>query len=550
MKKPLSLTLAMMLCLGLVLPAAAKDTQAVKSYTTISEEAYITNDGSLWMWGSNSRGQLGNGTRSRSHIPIKVMDDVVSVSCSEYHTAAIQSDSSLWVWGSNMQGALGNGGEGNAHDTYGMPCQTTPIKIMDDVAAVSCDSYYTAALKTDGSLWTWGSSIQIGNGGVGNASHYGDMYQSVPVKIMDDVVYVSGSAAIKSDGSLWMWGSNSFGQLMDKNVGDQLDSHGDRYQSVPVKVMDDVIFVDAVDTTIAAIKSDGSLWMWGSDYAGKLGCGSEYAPENLPVKVLNDVAAVSVGHNVAAVKRDGSLWMWGANQNGQINKLKNVTTVYTPTKVLDGVSAVYCSSVEPMAIKADGSLWVWGYGVDLADGKFAENVALPSYANITVSPTVAGFSDVHESNYYAEAVAWAKDSGITGGTTATTFSPSATVTRAQAVTFLWRAAGSPQPSTTVSPFSDVTDPSAYYYNAVLWAAEQGITTGVTATTFGTGSAVAYDQMLAFLARAAGADTGSGSWSDAAISWAADNGLTDGLTFTAKAACPRSDVVYCLWKQLS
>ena len=150
-----------MLCLGLVLPAAAKDTQAVKSYTTISEEAYITNDGSLWMWGSNSRGQLGNGTRSRSHIPIKVMDDVVSVSCSEYHTAAIQSDSSLWVWGSNMQGALGNGGEGNAHDTYGMPCQTTPIKIMDDVAAVSCDSYYTAALKTDGSLWTWGSSIQI-----------------------------------------------------------------------------------------------------------------------------------------------------------------------------------------------------------------------------------------------------------------------------------------------------------------------------------------------------------------------------------------------------
>ena len=67
------------------------------------------------------------------------------------------------------------------------------------------------------------------------------------------------------------------------------------------------------------------------------------------------------------------------------------------------------------------------------------------------------------------------------------------------------------------------------FQAVLWAAEQGITTGVTATTFGTGSAVAYDQMLAFLARAAGAETGGGSWSDAAISWAADNGLTDGLT---------------------
>ena len=102
----------------------------------------------------------------------------------------------------------------------------------------------------------------------------------------------------------------------------------------------------------------------------------------------------------------------------------------------------------------------------------------------------------------------------------------------------------------MSPFSDVSDPSAYYYNAVLWAAEQGITTGVTATTFGTGSPVAYDQMLAFLARAAGADTSGGSWSQAAIDWAADNGLTDGLTYTAKGACPRSDVVYCLWKQLA
>ena len=203
-----------------------------------------------------------------------------------------------------------------------------------------------------------------------------------------------------------------------------------------------------------------------------------------------------------------------------------------------------------MAIKADGSLWVWGYGVDLADGKFAENVALPSYANITVSPTVAGFSDVHESDYFADAVAWAKDSGITSGTTSTTFSPGNTVTRAQAVTFLWRAAGSPQPSSLVSPFTDVTDPDSYYYQAVLWAAEQGITTGVTAAAFGADSAVAYDQMLAFLARAAGAETGGGSWSDAAIRWAADNGLTDGLTFSAKAACPRSDVVYCLWMQLA
>ena len=179
-----------------------------------------------------------------------------------------------------------------------------------------------------------------------------------------------------------------------------------------------------------------------------------------------------------------------------------------------------------------------------------DNIAGAQEAPAASSPTVAGFSDVHESDYFADAVAWAKDTGVTSGTTSTTFSPGNTVTRAQAVTFLWRAAGSPQPSSLVSPFTDVTDPDTYYYQAVLWAAEQGITTGVTAAAFGTDSAVAYDQMLAFLARAAGAETGGGSWSDAAIRWAADNGLTDGLTFSAKSACPRSDVVYCLWMQLA
>ena len=166
------------------------------------------------------------------------------------------------------------------------------------------------------------------------------------------------------------------------------------------------------------------------------------------------------------------------------------------------------------------------------------------------STTVAGFSDVHESDYFAEAVEWAKDEGITGGTTPTTFSPDSSVTRAQAVAFLWRAAGTPEPASLTSPFTDVADQSAYYYKAVLWAAEQGITNGVSATTFGTGSPVAYDQILAFLARAAGADTGSGGWSQAAIDWAAENGLTDGLNITAKGACPRSDVIYCLWRQLA
>lgn len=185
-----------------------------------------------------------------------------------------------------------------------------------------------------------------------------------------------------------------------------------------------------------------------------------------------------------------------------------------------------------------------------AIGGFASLGSNPASASET-TPTVGGFSDVHEGDYYAEAVLWAvnHDPQITNGIGGGQFGSTSTVTRSQAVTFLWRAANCPEPTSTSSPFSDVPDPEAWYYKAVLWAAEQGITNGNSATTFGVNDTLAYDQMLTFMARAAGADT-SGDWSGKAITWAAENGLTDGLTFSAKASCPRADVVYCLWKQMA
>lgn len=161
-----------------------------------------------------------------------------------------------------------------------------------------------------------------------------------------------------------------------------------------------------------------------------------------------------------------------------------------------------------------------------------------------------GFTDVSTDDYYADAVVWAVENGVTQGTGNGSFSPKSTVTRAEAVTFLWRAAGSPNPRSSASPFTDVTDPDAYYYDAVLWAAEQNITGGVGDGAFGLDGTLAYDQILTFLCRSTGAEASGDDWSTAAVEWAEESGLTDGLSFTAKADCPRSDVVYCLWKQLS
>lgn len=162
---------------------------------------------------------------------------------------------------------------------------------------------------------------------------------------------------------------------------------------------------------------------------------------------------------------------------------------------------------------------------------------------------VSGFSDVAVTDYFSDAVKWAVEEGVTQGTGGGAFSPDATVTRAEAVTFLWRAAGSPPPSATSSGFSDVTDQNAYYYKAVLWAVEQGITNGAGGGRFDLNGTLAYDQIFTFLCRFAGEEASGSDWSTAAVAWARESGLTDGLSFTAKAACPRSDVVYCLYKQL-
>ena len=167
----------------------------------------------------------------------------------------------------------------------------------------------------------------------------------------------------------------------------------------------------------------------------------------------------------------------------------------------------------------------------------------------TSSASSSGFSDVAESDYFADAVAWAVRQGVTAGTGANTFSPDSAVTRAEAVTFLWRAAGEPSPASSAASFSDVTDRSAYYYDAVLWAAQEGITTGAGGGRFDLNSTLSYDQIFTFLCRAAGETASGDDWSAAAVNWASSNGLTDGLSFTAKADCPRSDVVYCLWKQM-
>ena len=180
------------------------------------------------------------------------------------------------------------------------------------------------------------------------------------------------------------------------------------------------------------------------------------------------------------------------------------------------------------------------------------------YAKWTAKSDMS-FTDVADKAYYRDAVAWAVENGITKGTTATTFSPNATCTRAQAVTFLWRAAGSPKPETRTMPFTDVPVGS-YYYDAVLWAVENGITKGTSDTTFSPDATCSRAQIVAFLWRsekspAAGtanpfADVKSTAYYADAVLWAVKEDITKGTTsttFSPNADCTRAQIVTFLYR---
>ncbi|MPM11418.1 hypothetical protein SDC9_57762 [bioreactor metagenome] len=169
------------------------------------------------------------------------------------------------------------------------------------------------------------------------------------------------------------------------------------------------------------------------------------------------------------------------------------------------------------------------------------------------------FADVSDSAYYHDAVLWAVEKNVTSGTSSTTFSPDMICTRAQLVTFLWRAMGSPEPTSANCPFTDVSA-DAYYYKAVLWAVETGITAGTSATTFGPDDTVTRGQAVTFLWRAAGKPetTSANPFTDVtedayyydAVLWAREKGVTQGtssMTFSPNALCTRAQIVTFLYR---
>lgn len=605
--------LAIVLCLGLTVPAAAYSMGRVKNSAiamSISHTAYIDTNGTLWTWGSNRCGELGNNSREDSAKPVRVMEDVASVSVSDNYTAAVRTDGTLWMWGSNYHGQLGNGGKGDlniygtgvdhASDHY---IRLRPEKIMEDVRAVYTANTFTAAIRTDGSLWMWGDNQygHLGNGGQGNRTDsYKYVYQTTPVQVMRSVASVTISddanavAAIRTDGTLWMWGSNEYGQLgFDGGNDEYVVEQGGLppaivpYQTKPVKVMENVASVSIGANHTAAVRTDGSLWTWGSNWYGQLGNGSTES-STVPVKVMEGVSAVSLGwSSSAAIRTDGTLWTWGRNDYGQLGD-GSTGDSFVPGEILSNVAAVTCDRDYYMAIRTDGTLWAWGwnYNGQLGTGtrenaalrvKIMDNAATVSgdqtsaaaikrdgslwtwgdnyYGQLgngsresfpvpaKAGPNTVPFTDVNPNSWFYDEVRFAYENGLMGGDGyPTVFNPDGKTTRAMLVTVLYRLEGEPEAG--VPDFSDV--PEGQWYTApVAWAAANGIVTG-SGGRFDPTGAITRQDFAAILYRYArsckGYDAGGradlSGFSDAvqvaeyakeAVSWAYGQGLINGTS---------------------
>ncbi|MBQ7605085.1 MAG: S-layer homology domain-containing protein, partial [Firmicutes bacterium] len=465
------------------------------------------------MWGLYAdSGMLPCG---ETFTPTKVMDDVSAVSIGGSHTAVIKTDGSLWLFGSNEKGQIGNDYVGNAvgQDGFGRPhpIQTAPVKIMDDVVSVSCGFEFTAAIKKDGSLWTWGEG------------------QGTPVKIMDDVVSVSCGnhhrAAIKKDGSLWTWGDNMSGCL---GAGTPDDFYT---LSVPTKVMDNVSFICCGGNNTAVIKTDGSLWNWGDNYNCIVDADSS---RNVctPTKKMDGCRAVSVGDGLEVVlKNDGTLYTYGrmnwvgngGKSDGGSSRNSKGDVQLKPVKILDnvalpgGISSVTVPDVPSTWAKTEVEAAVSSgivpeklqknYVKPVSRGKVAElfiNLVEETYdapideileeKGVEINEDV--FSDTSDKN-----VLYANALGIINGTGNNKFSPNGTLTRAQVAAIINRTA-KVLGIDTEGYSHNFTDVSSHWVDSELgWPVEMGIINGTGNNKFSPDAELTTEQTILIVYRA-------------------------------------------------
>ncbi len=278
----------------------------------------LTSDGTVWGWGSNGAGQLGDGTTTYRTTPVQVtgLSGIIAVSAGVDQSLALRSDGTVWTWGGNRYGQLGIGVTG--------PAQLTAVQVpgLNAVTKISAGGLFSLALRADGTVWSWGynASGELGNGTSADSD--------IPVqatglsRVIGIAAGADSSLAIRTNpktggSAVWAWGSNYAGQ-----VGD--GTHTDRLTPEPVIGIGTTSFVGLAvgDGFALALRSDGSVWGWGADGYGQLANGPQSAGTATPTMSIgagSGIIALAAGVNHAlALRSDGTVLAWGSNSSGEL----------------------------------------------------------------------------------------------------------------------------------------------------------------------------------------------------------------------------------------
>jgi len=329
-----------------------------KTWSQVSAGGYHTcakkTDKTLWCWGGNNYGQLGDGSTVAKNKPARITKATnwASVSTGTFHSCAKKTDKTLWCWGLNGNGQLG---DGSALD------KKKPVRITraTNWASVSLGAYHTCAKKTDGSVWCWGDNS---SGKVGDGTQETRL---APVKVGTDKDWSqidageTFSCAKKTNGSLYCWGENTYGQIGDNTLVRKLSPTQENTSAL------DWSQVSAGQESVCAVKADYSLHCWGYNKDGQIGQ-SVFGEKNSPGLLGSDTTwkDVAAGYNTSCgIKNNNTLWCAGYNLFGALGNGNRVTSQILVSAGGDtNWASVKVGANHACARKADNKLYCWGAG--------------------------------------------------------------------------------------------------------------------------------------------------------------------------------------------
>jgi len=502
----------------------------------------LRRDGTVWAWGSNFDGQLGDGTTTNSYTPVQVqnLSRITAVAVRGLESTALRDDGTVWTWGEGFW------------DGYSQVNHLIPVQVpnLSNITAIAVSlGYRSIALRDDGTVWAWHADAGVWQ--------LGESLSGV-IAIAEGWQHI---VALRDDGTVWTWGLNNSGQLGD----------GARVcRDTPVQAQNlyNITAIAAGWRHSAALREDGTVWTWGRNAYGQLGDGT-IINRHTPIQVpnLSNITAIAAGENhTIASQNKGAIWAWGLNY-GMLGD-GTTTDRHMPTQVqnLSNIISISANGWHTVALKDNGTVWAWGSNLNgqLGDGtgpywsdEVGDWIVYDRLSPVQVlgpngvghfsltedTPFAFIFNDIPRTHWAREAVTFVYERGLMQGTTASTFAPNASLTRGMVVTILHRMAGEPTVASRPA-FSDVPT-GAWFSDAIAWAAYHEIVTGVSFDTFAPNANITREQFATMLYRYAEMMDFStevldnfdltaspdydqiSTWAEAAMTWAVYNSLITG-----------------------